>query len=95
MFLYCAIHILRYSDCSRGLKVALTFILLSFKPPCCNPPQPAETPLFLGGALQQSSGKGKMPEVGSCEARKVGKPVIVWRLLVRKQGGGCRKSQVS
>lgn len=53
MFPYCAIHILRYSDCSRGLKAALTFILLPFKPPCCIPPQAAETLLFLGGALER------------------------------------------
>lgn len=43
------------------------------------------------GAQQQSPGKGNMPEVGSCETCKVGKPLFVWRLIVRKQGSGCKK----
>lgn len=58
-------------------------------------PALSQTPILHpptdSGARQQSPGKGNMPEVGSCETCKVGKPLFVWRLVVRKQGSGCRK----
>lgn len=39
-FLYCAIH--RYNDCSCDLNAALSFILLTPKPPFCIPPWTVE-----------------------------------------------------